>query len=145
MCDFCARVGARYADQLSVPYRLIVDVARRACNSSPDRDSGSRVVGGIAISVKSKPQYTDTISARTLSLNPSQLGQPSVSEAIVPPVAVLAFETLDDSWPDRTVFEQLKAINPSAVVLRILHRNGNVQHLDIDEALSHFMVRALAA
>jgi hypothetical protein len=139
MCNLCLRVGTRYADQLPVPHRLIVDVARRACNAPALRDAHSGVIGGIAISAKPNPLFIDNISGRTLWLDELQVREHHESVAAISPISVLAFETRDDRWPDRSLFEELEAFSPNAHVLRILHRNGNVQYLDVNQALSHFM------
>ncbi len=139
MCNLCYRVGARYADQLPVPHRLIVDVARRVCNAPVHRDSHLSVIGGIALSAKPNPLFVDDISGRTLCVDDCHGRQSHESLATLSPVAVLAFETRDDRWPARSLFEELETLSPKAHVLRILHRNGNVQYLDVNQALSHFM------
>ncbi len=145
MCNLCSRVGTRYADQLPVPHRLIVDVARKACNSPILRDSHLGVIGGIAISAKPNPLFIDNISGRTLCVEDLHSRESHELMAMLSPISVLAFETRDDRWPDRSLFEELEVLSPKAHVLRILHRNGNVQYLDVNQALSHFVCETRAA
>jgi hypothetical protein len=137
MCNLCSRVGTRYADQLPVPHRLIVDVARRACNAPVLREPHP--------DAKPNPLFIDNISGRTFWVDDFQLDEGRESLAATSPIAVLAFETRDDRWPDRSLFEELVTLSPKAHVLRILHRNGNVQYLDVNQALSHFISESRAA
>ena len=142
MCNLCSRVGTRYADQLPVPHRLIVDVARRACNAPVLHEPHPEVIGGVAFSAKPNPLFIDNISGMILWGDDFK---DTGREVAISPIAVLAFETRDDRWPDRSLFEQLEALSPKAHILRILHRNGNVQYLDVNQALSHFMSESRAA
>jgi hypothetical protein len=58
-------------------------------------------------------------------------------------VKFLAFEMLDDSWPDAELFQALVPLDktqPTATILRIMHKTGSVQFWTLSEVLEHFQI-----
>ena len=147
MCKICSRIGNRYADQLTISHRFVVDAARRACNFPKGEITNLMRFGGLSFARLKEPTLADSIDARTLiaaTANP-QLRDVRDSSALASPIMIFAFETLNDEWPDRSIFEELLVVGPNAVIMRILHRTGNVQYLSVSEAIDHFACIAIAA
>ena len=143
MCHRCnIKFGNSYAHQLPSYLRPVVDAARGACNSSRvPSERLSMVSGGIAAVASQRPSFGDDISAQSLFSDVPHEHAFTAISATLPTVGVLAFETPDDSWPDATFFA---AVHEAAVILRILHKNGNVQFWSAKEVSNHFLSAAAA-
>ena len=161
MCKLCeTKVGHRYAFDLPTNLRPLVDAARRACNESSrlPSDRVKMVVGGIAVVGSEEPTYTDTMIARSLfsdlphanSITAVSADLNASTDLTRRQIRYLAFETLDDSWPDVALFKALVPLDktqPTATILRIIHnsKTGCVQIWKLSEVLEHFQPAAVAA
>jgi 3-hydroxybutyryl-CoA dehydratase len=160
MCKQCdTKVGNRYAFDLPTNLRPLVDLARRACNDSARfsvDDRSQMVAGGIAVVGSEEPTYADIVFEQSLfsdlphaqSLTAVSANLNASTDPTRRQVRYLAFETRDDSWPDSELFQALVPLDktqPTATILRIMHKTGCVQFWKLSEVLEHFQIAATVA
>ena len=145
MCKLCeTKVPNGYADRLPVALRPVVDAARAACNQpriSTERQT--TVVGGIAASVNKHVSLGERVPTQTLFSDIPH--EHALTALALTNVAVLAFETPDDSWPKPSLFDALRTLAPDVTIMRIIHRNGGTQFWSLAEVQKHYESIALAA
>lgn len=125
MCNKCGRkVGNGYAESTMSRYRPLVDAVAKVGQTL-----------SFALDIYAAPLETDADAGIVLSL----LKQ-------CPDANVLAFEALNNGWPDDVqALRLLKETAPNVTILRIVNGNGSLQFWDIDEVLTHLECEALAA
>lgn len=138
MCTLCGKkVGNRYADQTPAKFRPLIDAARNACNPSRKEDSVGIVAGLAATKTKNRASADEIVAVRlVVDAIPQNIA--TYIGAELHEVGVFAFESPTDGWPHSSIFEAIHRKSPKCLVLRIMHKNGDIQNWDVEEVLSHF-------
>ncbi|HEY9760121.1 MAG TPA: hypothetical protein V6C97_33505 [Oculatellaceae cyanobacterium] len=134
MCHLCNRkVGNDYTSSTMSRFRPVVDAARHAA-----RPKDLTALGGFAVAKVGE----------TMSFTSDVFGAPLVVEndgAVLlslfqkcSDATVVAFEMLDNWWPDKVVFDAIKLMGPNVTILRIKNGNGSIEVWDLNEVYLHF-------
>jgi hypothetical protein len=136
MCNLCVRkIGNGYADNIMTKFRPVIDAARSAAR--PRADLNIPAIGGIAASKSGAVLFTDDIVRESMT-DSNQADAMSRMFDRCPEIGLFAFESLNNGWLQREVFELLRERSPNAVIMRINRQNGNVQFWDLPEIGRHF-------
>jgi hypothetical protein len=124
-CRKCAnRKGNLYGDAVVSGLRSVVDAARAACNQHL-KLSALTVVGGIAASDRKAHAAFDRIASETIFADGDHASIAFEISNRFGPAAVFAFETKDDRWLDKSVFDQLQRLCPEVTIVRVMHQGGS--------------------
>jgi hypothetical protein len=135
MCKLCDRkIGNGYAAGIMSQFRPAIDVARKAARPT---NSNITAIGGMAVSRDPKLKFDDVVEVATLSTT-DQIAAVRELLGRCREFTLVVFETIDNSWPQREVFDLIRARSPEAQMLRINCHNGNAQFWNLSEILRHY-------